>query len=210
MVWTIYIVPDLVMKGPLVTQWYISDFDYHCFKQWLVACSVSQAISKYRGYSVMVTLIARFMGPTWGPSGTDRTQVGPMLAPWTLLSGNIWDPKLAITMPADVQKLIFIKELIFRSFIVLKKERTPMPFFKMADEISQDTVAPSELKHATRHYQMPPSKQSCMPWRSSVCLKHCWKSSQVASYFIWWDLTLLCCVKDLLMGWCKKDVTPVR
>ena len=31
-------------------------------------------------------LIARFMGQTWGPSGTDRTQVGPMLAPWTLLS----------------------------------------------------------------------------------------------------------------------------
>ena len=26
-------------------------------------------------------------GPTWGPSGTDRTQVGPMLASWTLLSG---------------------------------------------------------------------------------------------------------------------------
>ena len=33
------------------------------------------------------TLIARFMGPTWGPSGADRTQLGPMLAPWTLLSG---------------------------------------------------------------------------------------------------------------------------
>ena len=33
------------------------------------------------------TLMARFMGPTWGPSGADRTQVGPMLAPWTLLSG---------------------------------------------------------------------------------------------------------------------------
>ena len=29
------------------------------------------------------------MGPTWGPSGADRTQVGPMLAPWTLLSGLI-------------------------------------------------------------------------------------------------------------------------
>ena len=35
------------------------------------------------------TLIARFMGPTWGPSGADRTQVGPMLAPWTLLSGLV-------------------------------------------------------------------------------------------------------------------------
>ena len=28
------------------------------------------------------------MGPTWGPSEADRTQVGPMLAPWTLLSGT--------------------------------------------------------------------------------------------------------------------------
>ena len=35
------------------------------------------------------SLIARFMGPTWGPSGAERTQVGPMVAPWTLLSGLI-------------------------------------------------------------------------------------------------------------------------
>ena len=34
-------------------------------------------------------LIARFMGPTWGPSGADRPQVGPMLAPWTFLSGRL-------------------------------------------------------------------------------------------------------------------------
>ena len=33
------------------------------------------------------TLIARFMGPTWDPSGADRTQVGPMSAPWTLQFG---------------------------------------------------------------------------------------------------------------------------
>ena len=33
------------------------------------------------------SLIARFMGPTWGPSRADRTQVGPMLAPWNLQSG---------------------------------------------------------------------------------------------------------------------------
>ena len=35
------------------------------------------------------TLVARFMGPRWDPSGADRTQVGPMLAPWTLLSGYL-------------------------------------------------------------------------------------------------------------------------
>ena len=35
--------------------------------------------------------IARFMGPTWGPPGDDRTQVGPMLAPWALLSViSVW------------------------------------------------------------------------------------------------------------------------
>ena len=36
----------------------------------------------------ILNLIARFMEPTWGPSGADRTQVGPMMAQWTLLSGN--------------------------------------------------------------------------------------------------------------------------
>ena len=39
-------------------------------------------------YPQACTLIARFIGLTWGPSGADRTQVGPMLAPWTLLSGK--------------------------------------------------------------------------------------------------------------------------
>ena len=26
--------------------------------------------------------MAKFMGPSWGPSGADRTQMGNMLAPW--------------------------------------------------------------------------------------------------------------------------------
>ena len=33
------------------------------------------------------SLKAMFMGPTWGPPGAEGTQMGPMLAPWTLLSG---------------------------------------------------------------------------------------------------------------------------
>ena len=33
------------------------------------------------------TLMTRFMGSTWGSSGADWTHVGPMLVPWTLLSG---------------------------------------------------------------------------------------------------------------------------
>ena len=38
---------------------------------------------------LFVPLIAKFREPTWGPSGADRTQVDPMLAQWTLLSGAI-------------------------------------------------------------------------------------------------------------------------
>ena len=41
-------------------------------------------------FDLNLSLIAMFMGPSWGPSGADRTQVGPMLAPWTLLSGVIY------------------------------------------------------------------------------------------------------------------------
>ena len=37
---------------------------------------------------LVYTLIAKFMGTTWGPPGANRTQVGPMLATWTLLSGQ--------------------------------------------------------------------------------------------------------------------------
>ena len=33
--------------------------------------------------------ITKFIGPTWGPPGSRRPQMGPMLTPWTLLSGML-------------------------------------------------------------------------------------------------------------------------
>ena len=45
------------------------------------------------------SLIARFMGPTWGPPGSCRPQAGPMLAPWILLSGrSCWQPLLGLAL----------------------------------------------------------------------------------------------------------------
>ena len=41
------------------------------------SCFVREAVSSQ---------IARFMGPTWGPPGSCRPQVGPMFTTWTLLS----------------------------------------------------------------------------------------------------------------------------
>ena len=69
---------------------------HHCcvYCRWLVlwycqtACFVglSFKVLRFSETSVSRALIARFMGPKSGPSGADKTQVGPMLAPWTLLS----------------------------------------------------------------------------------------------------------------------------
>ena len=44
-----------------------------------IGCCISRAQSQ----------ISKFMGPTWGPPGSFRPQMGPMLAPWTLLSGMV-------------------------------------------------------------------------------------------------------------------------
>ena len=44
----------------------------------------------HRGIPLAMTQITKFMGPTWGPPGSCRPQMGPMLAPWTLLSGEVY------------------------------------------------------------------------------------------------------------------------
>ena len=45
---------------------------------------------KYWMYHLLIwNQIARFMGPTCGTPGSYRPQMGPMLAPWSLLSANI-------------------------------------------------------------------------------------------------------------------------
>ena len=50
---------------------------------------MSKKLRHHESYwrNVEISQIARFMGPTWDPPGSCRPQVGPMLAPWTLLSG---------------------------------------------------------------------------------------------------------------------------
>ena len=73
------------------TKWY-DRRNYQCNVDIsLTAIDVMVWISNYFTmlHLLKEALIARFMGPTWGPSGAERTQVGPMLAPWSLLSGRL-------------------------------------------------------------------------------------------------------------------------
>ena len=59
--------------------------------------------------NLILSLIARFMGPTWGPSGADRTQVGPMLVPGILLSGMIQISRKIVSMGAIANELALAK-----------------------------------------------------------------------------------------------------
>ena len=81
--------PSLLIKGSKV----------------VARCQVVNVLNCMSKYSFCIkvhssySLIARFMGPTWGPSGADRTQVGPMLTPWTLLSGLFYHYVIIFTCP---------------------------------------------------------------------------------------------------------------
>ena len=49
--------------------------------------TISKAIKTvFTPLTGILVQIAKFMGPTWGPSGSSWPQMGPMLAPWALLS----------------------------------------------------------------------------------------------------------------------------
>ena len=57
--------------------------------------NIEQIVDENIKWTRYPSQIARFMGSTWGPPWDDRTQVGPMLDPWTLLSGMITISQIA-------------------------------------------------------------------------------------------------------------------
>ena len=74
---------------------------------------------------IKTSLIERFMGPTWGSSGADRTQVGHMLAPWTLLSG-IQD--ISITIDEHNAALLIVFFCWLYLFVQMTKFKDRMQF----------------------------------------------------------------------------------
>ena len=82
-------------------------------------------------YAIFVTAqIARFMGPTWGPSGADRTQVGPMVAHELCYLGvhaEVQARPSAGTMLTTTLHVIFLRLFVHRCFHgpnwILNKER---------------------------------------------------------------------------------------
>ena len=63
--------------------------DYRIFIVQMVRYDEIRFISNHNIQTIILahSQIARIMGSTWGPPGSCRPQIGPMLVPWTLLSG---------------------------------------------------------------------------------------------------------------------------
>ena len=59
-------------------------------------------------------------GASMGPSGADRTQVGPMLAPWTLLSGNPCGLSMVV-LPVAIRRRVFRKKWLLDFTIKIMK-----------------------------------------------------------------------------------------
>ena len=84
---------DLSIKLNLSLRWHFCDIT---------------VVTAQDNLSLTSTQIAKFMGPTWGPPGSSRPQMGPKLAPWTLISGKfitvtvvifLWSTPFCLTHP---------------------------------------------------------------------------------------------------------------
>ena len=71
--------------------------ELHFYWHWWLISNATKNGCRDNQVNTMATQIARFMGATWGPHGSCRPQMGPMLAPWTLLSG-CWCPSAAMIL----------------------------------------------------------------------------------------------------------------
>ena len=68
---------------------------HYCLNQRCMYASLGLRMLTHGGQDKMTAISlttqkAKFIGPTWGPLGSCQPQMGPMLAPWTLLSGDVF------------------------------------------------------------------------------------------------------------------------
>ena len=90
-------------------------------------------------YFWITTQIARFTWPTWGPHGSCRPQVGPMLAPWILLWGLVnipWSPMA----PASLRR-----QGISTKVSTISDHYADVIMTKMASQITSLTVVYSTV-----------------------------------------------------------------
>ena len=72
-----------------------------------IPCPNLLDIGLFSALFFLTSLITRFMGPIWGPFGAARTQMSPMLAPWTMLSGTLHSCSMSELKHRNWNKFVF-------------------------------------------------------------------------------------------------------
>ena len=106
------------------------------------------------------SLRARFMRPTWGPSGADRTQVCPMLAPWTLLSG-LWRAVFSGNRPALSQNISSEYWLMFykrnETFIDINSKPPKLPLNFIFLGATMYVICHQGISYKCKNVKRPPT-----------------------------------------------------
>ena len=95
------------------------------------------------------TQIAKFMGPTWGPPGSCRPQMGSMLAQWTLLSGK---PNQTKPNHNNAQTLFMIIEMYIYIYKSLSKRINSIDSHLKGLSLYKKSIEPAPWWH----HQMVP------------------------------------------------------
>ena len=78
----------------------------------LLNFKLNNQISTLSLNSAVMSQIAKFIGPTWGPPGSCRPQMGPILARWTLLSGVTTDHRPTYSWGIPIPYIFSIDALV--------------------------------------------------------------------------------------------------
>ena len=118
--------------------------------------------------SVFFYSIAKLTGPIWRPPGSCRPQMGPMLAPWTLLSGSARNLSTHYLTPflfsTDIMLLVLLPHWKF-SLVWYMSLWQPMLYIAYQ---ATNWQQPSLMLHW--YSQSLPIHTVCLHWSNGKCL----------------------------------------
>ena len=125
--------------------------------------------------------IAYFMGPTWGPPGSCRSQMGPMLVPWTLPSA-VSKPRITRHY-GDLNRWIPRTKEQFHEKVCLCHDIIMFPWYNTHGTIHRQISNISRTK--SRNLNVSFSSCSCLcpvncnqvlsrEWRCRCCSNYIW------------------------------------
>ena len=125
--------------------------------------------------------IAKFMGPTWGPPGSCRPQMGPMLVPWTFMGSGI--PQLwTIETTMKITYLKFQSNLRPNEFTVAAAcnlmSSVMINWYFMSEILvrigyGQVTVEYQAITWSVAQYRLVRSCQKCPKWITETLSYSC-------------------------------------